>query len=95
MKSKANKDLSSFDEKLLRWNKIILCTDADVDGYQIRTLILTMLFRLTPTLIDAGKVFIAESPLFEIQTKDNTYFAYTEQEKTDILGRLQGQKSTV
>lgn len=95
VKSKANKDLSSFDEKLLRWNKIILCTDADVDGYQIRTLILTMLFRLTPTLIDAGKVFIAESPLFEIQTKDNTYFAYTEQEKTEILGRLQGQKCTV
>ena len=95
VKSKANKDLSSFDEKLLRWNKIILCTDADVDGYQIRTLILTMLFRLTPALIDAGKVFIAESPLFEIQTKDNTYFAYTEQEKTEILGRLQGQKCTV
>ena len=95
VKSKANKDLSSFDEKLLRWNKIILCTDADVDGYQIRTLILTMLFRLTPALIDAGKVFIAESPLFEIQTKENTYFAYTEQEKTEILGRLQGQKCTV
>lgn len=95
VKSKANKDLSSFDEKLLRWNKIILCTDADVDGYQIRTLILTMLFRLTPTLIDAGKVFIAESPLFEIQTKDNTYFAYTEQEKAEILGRLQGQKFTM
>jgi DNA gyrase subunit B len=95
VKSKANKDLSSFDEKLLRWNKIILCTDADVDGYQIRTLILTMLFRLTPALIDAGKVFIAESPLFEIQTKENTYFAYTEQEKTEILGRLQGQKCIV
>jgi DNA gyrase subunit B len=95
VKSKANKDLSSFDEKLLRWNKIILCTDADVDGYQIRTLILTMLFRLTPALIDAGKVFIAESPLFEIQTKENTYFAYTEQEKAEILGRLQGQKYTM
>ncbi|HBC27701.1 MAG TPA: DNA topoisomerase, partial [Ruminococcaceae bacterium] len=70
VKSKANKDLSSFDLSLLRWNKVILCTDADVDGFQIRTLLLTMLYRLTPTLIEQGRVFIAESPLFEIAAKD-------------------------
>lgn len=95
VKSKANKDLSSFDLSLLRWNKIILCTDADVDGFQIRTLLLTMLYRLTPTLIEQGKVFIAESPLFEIVSKDDTYFAYTEREKDDILKKLEGKKFTI
>ncbi|HIU31903.1 MAG TPA: DNA topoisomerase [Candidatus Caccousia avistercoris] len=95
VKSKANKDLSSFDMSLLRWNKVILCTDADVDGFQIRTLLLTMLYRLTPALIDAGKVFIAESPLFEITTKGETYFAYTEQEKAEILKQLEGKKCTI
>lgn len=95
VKSKANKDLSSFDLSLLRWNKVILCTDADVDGFQIRTLLLTMLYRLTPTLIEQGKVFIAESPLFEITTKDQTYFAYTEQEKAKILQRLEGTRYTI
>ena len=83
--AKANKELSTFDLSLLRWNKVILCTDADVDGFQIRTLLLTMLYRLTPTLINEGKVFIAESPLFEITTKNETYFAYTEKEKDDFL----------
>ncbi|CAB1241312.1 DNA gyrase subunit B [Ruminococcaceae bacterium BL-6] len=95
VKSKANKDLSSFDLSLLRWNKVILCTDADVDGFQIRTLLLTMLYRLTPTLIEQGRVFIAESPLFEIATKDETYFAYTEQEKIDVIQKLSGKKFTV
>ena len=95
VKSKANKDLSSFDLSLLRWNKVILCTDADVDGFQIRTLLLTMLYRLTPTLIEQGKVFIAESPLFEITAKDQTYFAYTEQEKAKILQRLEGTRYTI
>ena len=95
VKSKANKDLSSFDLSLLRWNKIILCTDADYDGFQIRTLLLTMLYRLTPTLIQEGRVFIAESPLFEITTKDETYFAYTEKEKEDILKQLEGKKFTL
>ncbi len=95
VKSKANKDLSSFDLSLLRWNKIILCTDADVDGFQIRTLLLTMLYRLTPTLIEEGKVFIAESPLFEIAAKDNTYFAYTEREKDEVLKKLSGKKFTI
>ncbi|HBR02617.1 MAG TPA: DNA topoisomerase, partial [Ruminiclostridium sp.] len=71
---------------------IIICTDADVDGYQIRTLILAMLFRLVPTLIERGKVYIAESPLFEIAAKGKNYFAYTEREKADILASLKDQK---
>ena len=95
VKSKANKDLSNFNMESLRWSKIILCTDADVDGFQIRTLLLTMLYRLTPSLIEAGKVFIAETPLFEVTTKEETYFAYTEQEKNNILGKLEGKKFTL
>ncbi len=89
IKTKHNKDLSSFDLNMLRWNKIIICTDADVDGFQIRTLILAMLYRLTPTLIEQGKVYIAESPLFEITYKDKkeerTFFAFDEREKADII----------
>lgn len=92
VKTKANKELSNFNLENLRWNKIIICTDADVDGFQIRTLILTMLYRLTPTLIEQGYVYIAESPLFEITTKDKTYFAYTEKEKTDILAMIGDKK---
>lgn len=90
--SKANKELSTFNINNLRWNKIIICTDADVDGFQIRTLILTMLYRLTPTLIREGYVYIAESPLFEINTKDKTYFAYTEKEKAEILEMIGDKK---
>lgn len=92
VKTKANKELSTFNLANLRWNKIIICTDADVDGFQIRTLILTMLYRLTPTLIEQGYVYIAESPLFEITTKDKTYFAYNEKEKAEILKMIEGQK---
>lgn len=95
VKSAANKDLSSFDINQLRWNKVILCTDADVDGFQIRTLLLTMLYRLTPDLIEAGKVFIAESPLYEITTKDNVYFAYTEPEKEQFINQIGEQKFTI
>lgn len=90
--TKANKELSTFNIDNLRWNKIIICTDADVDGFQIRTLILTMLYRLTPTLIEQGYVYIAESPLFEITTKDKTYFAYNEREKTEILEMIGDKK---
>ena len=93
--SKTNKDISSFDLANLRWNKVIICTDADVDGYQIRTLILTMLYRLTPTLIREGYVYIAETPLYEIGCKGKTWFAYSEQEKADILAELDGQKLTI
>ena len=95
VRTKANKDLSSFSLENLRWHKIVICTDADVDGFQIRTLILTMLYRLTPTLIDEGYVYIAESPLYEINSKDKTYFAYTEKEKTKILSQLEGKKFTI
>ncbi len=93
--SKANKELSTFNLENLKWNKIVICTDADVDGYQIRTLILTMLYRLTPTLIQEGYVYIAESPLFEIVSKDKTYFAYTEKEKANILEKLGNAKYTI
>ena len=96
VKSKANKDLSTFDLNALRWNKIIICTDADEDGFHIRTLILTMIYRLIPTLIEEGKVYIAETPLYEINTKDKTYFAYDEKEKADIMANMvKEQKCTV
>ncbi len=95
IQSKHTKDMHLFDINNLRWNKIIICTDADVDGFQIRTLILTMLYRLVPTLIKDGKVFIAESPLFEITCKDDTYFAYDESEKAEILAKLEGKKYTL
>ena len=88
VKSKANKDISNFNINQLRWNKVIICTDADEDGFQIRTLILTMIYRLVPTLIEAGKVFIAETPLYEINYKNKTYFAYDEKEKADILNNM-------
>jgi DNA gyrase subunit B len=92
---KGMKELSSFDLGGLRWNKIIICTDADVDGFQIRTLILTMLYRLTPTLIREGCVYIAESPLYEIASRDKTWFAYTDKEKSDIVAGLSGKKYTI
>ncbi len=93
--TKANKELSNFDINNFRWSKIVICTDADVDGFQIRTLILTMLYRLTPTLISEGYVYIAESPLFEINTKEKTYFAYTEQEKQRIIEKIGQKKHTI
>lgn len=92
---KASKDLSSFSLESLKWNKIILCTDADVDGFQIRTLLLTMLYRLVPKLIEVGKVFIAESPLYEITTKKETYFAYNEAEKENFIKKIGNEKYTI
>ena len=88
-------NIPQFSLDNLRWSKIIICTDADVDGFQIRTLILTMLYRLTPTLIRNGYVYIAESPLYEITTKKQTYFAYTEKERADILKKIGGEKFTI
>jgi len=88
VQDKHNKDINSFDLENLRWNKIIICTDADVDGFQIRTLILTMIYRLVPSLINLGYVYIAESPLYEIGYKGKTWFAYTEKDKADILASL-------
>ena len=92
---KHNKQLATFNLDNLRFNKVVICTDADVDGYQIRTLVLTMLYRLTPTLIEKGYVYIAESPLYEISTKDKTYFAYTEQEKAEFLCEIGDKKYTI
>ena len=89
--SKHNKDLNTFDIEKLRWNKIILCTDQDVDGFQIRTLILTMLYILCPTVIQKGFVYIVESPLYEITNKKQTYFAYTDKEKNNLISNLEGK----
>ncbi len=93
--SKNNKDIGAFDLDALRWSKVIICTDADVDGFQIRTLILTMLYRLTPALIERGLVYIAESPLYEIIAKNKTYFAYSDKEKSDVCSKLIDKKYTI
>ncbi len=95
VKSKSNKNLATFDLSALRFSKIIICTDADVDGFQIRTLILAMLYRLTPTLIEQGYVYIAETPLYEINTKTDTYFAYNDREKAEILEIIGNTKYTI
>ena len=95
VRSKSAKDLSAFDINNLRWNKILICTDADVDGIQIRTLVLTIIYRLMPQLIEQGKVYIDESPLYEVTCKDQTYFAYNEVEMDDIKKQIGDQKYTV
>jgi DNA gyrase subunit B len=92
VESKQNKDLNAFDLGNLRWSKVVICTDGDVDGFQIRTLILTMLYRLCPTLIREGYVYIAETPLFEINCGEKTWFAYSDKEKADIVKSLEGKK---
>ena len=93
--SKHVKELPAFELDNLRWSKIIICTDADVDGFQIRTLILTMLYRLTPTLIREGYVYIAESPLYEIESGGKTWFAYSEREKAKILEEIGSAKASI
>ncbi|MCL2125711.1 MAG: toprim domain-containing protein [Oscillospiraceae bacterium] len=95
IQNKHTKDLSAFDLGALRWNRVIICTDADYDGFQIRTLILTMLYRLVPTLIEEGYIYIAESPLFEIECKGKTYFAYSEREKTEVVASFGSAKHTI
>ena len=95
VQAKGQKDLNAYDINNLRWNKVIICTDADVDGFQIRTLIRTMIYRLVPTLIREGYVYIAESPLYEIECKGKTYFAYSDKEKADIVSGLGGAKATI
>jgi len=90
-----NKEMGTFDLGALRWSKVIICTDADVDGFQIRALILAMLYRLTPALIEQGLCYIAESPLYEINARGKTWFAYSNREKDDVIGRLSGAKATV
>lgn len=93
--TKSKKDMMPFDINSLRWSKIIICTDADKDGFHIRTLVLTLFYRLLPTLIREGRVYIAESPLFEINCGDDTFFAYDENEKAEILKRLDGKRYTI
>lgn len=95
IKTRHNKDLDTFSYENLKWDKVVICTDADVDGYHIRTMVLTMIYRLIPTLIDRGNVYIAESPLFEITTSDQTFFAYTEREKNDYVKKLGSKKFTI
>jgi DNA gyrase subunit B len=95
IQNKHVKDISSFDLGSLRWNKVIICTDADYDGYHIRTMILAMIYRLMPTLIEKGFVYIAESPLYEIESKGKTYFAYSEREKADFLKKIGDNKHTI
>ena len=95
IRTRHNKDLSAFNLNNLRWDKIIICTDADVDGFHIRTQVLAMLYRLVPTLIEEGKVFIAESPLFEITSGKEVRFAYNEKEKADVLAEFEGKKVTL
>ena len=89
------KELPAFELDSLRWSKVIICTDADVDGFQIRTLILTMLYRLAPTLIREGYVYIAESPLYEIESGGKTWFAYSEREKAEILDGIGKAKVSI
>jgi len=91
----AGKQLSDFDPDSLKWSKIIICTDADEDGYHIRTLILTIFYRLLPTLIKMGRVYIAESPLYEISSKSGIRFAYSEPEKAAILKEIEGEKADI
>jgi len=92
VKSKFIEGLPKFDINKLNWGKIIICTDADLDGMQIRCLVLAMIYRLVPTLLKKGKVYIAETPLFEITygrgSNEATHFAYSEEEKEQILGDL-------
>ncbi len=95
IQNKHTKDMSAFSLETFRWNKVIICTDADVDGFQIRTLILTMIYRLAPTLINEGYVYIAESPLYEINSKDKTWFAYSEKEKAEIVKEIGDAKYTI
>ncbi|MCI9122158.1 MAG: DNA topoisomerase [Oscillibacter sp.] len=95
VQNKHVKDVSSFDLANLRWNKVVICTDGDVDGFQIRALVLTMLYRLTPTLIREGYVYIAETPLFEIHSGEKTWFAYSDKEKNEIVKGLEGKKAKI
>ena len=95
IKTKKKNDNATFDLNNLRWSKVIICTDADEDGFQIRTLLLTLFYRLLPTLLAEGKVFIAETPLFEITTKDEKFFAFDEFEKAEILKKIGHKRYTL
>lgn len=93
VKSKYNKNLSSFNIENINFSKICICTDGDEDGWQIRCLLLTMFYRLAPQLIELGYIYIADTPLYEITigTGKNakTAFAFSELEKNSILEGLE------
>lgn len=86
------KELPKFDINKLNFDKLIICTDADVDGMQIRCLLLTFFYMLTPTLLREGKVYIAETPLYEITCGKETRFAYNEDEKEKVLAEFTGKR---
>ena len=84
-----------FDSSKLRYNKIILMTDADVDGAHIRTLLLTFFYRYMPTLIKDGHVYIAQPPLYRATNKNKEYFLYTEEELEKLISELGEKKIEV
>ena len=83
-----------FDPTKVRYQKIIIMTDADVDGSHIRTLILTFIFRRMQALIDYGYLYIAQPPLYRIQTGNKVQYAFGDEEKDDMLTNLNGARNT-
>jgi DNA gyrase subunit B len=82
-----------FDPAKVRYHKIIIMTDADVDGSHIRTLILTFFYRRMQALIDGGYLFIAQPPLYRIQSGREAQYAYSEEQKDALLKQLSGRRS--